>query len=575
MIHRFETCIFTTSKQTNDPMRKYFIILFFLTIIFSILFTQPSCNRYGEAIKVVNDFSVVLPRHSLMHDIYYRINPLDRSIELEFNERLNQSTVDDNLSFYDKSGTLKANYTLEISGNLVLIMFNNDFQLSDAWQYFIEISPGLRSENGNGFGDNTVLELRTLAHKLPPSDLMGTDSTQRNSIACISDIHMGDKRATNNNYCWFEKNKPALENFLDYVVNSRQFKKLVILGDLFDEWLVPYTISPFDPDHGISTTRDYFMAVAANPVNSIIIEKLNAVVADPEIELVYVPGNHDMLMSREIMNEIIPGITWAGVDETPGLGAYSPFDEIIMEHGHRYDFFNCPQPLVNPDHQLPPGYFVSRLYAQGMMDQGGTLKSTDKTSGSFEFETAWTVAYLYTITHFGMPQPQLDSANILMGGIDGYSNPFSFDGAEQMYAENIEDLWPNTQAQNEVPVPTECCFHAIWNGHSDLFGAATTEYILQPPAPKTYKVIAFGHTHRPEIKAWLSAGEVLNIYANSGSWIDADASDYKVRTFLSIKPAAWTGSKLDVVSLYQYNKENESENTYKPIPLEEESVEVD
>ncbi len=556
-------------------MKKSFIIPLFLIIIFSILFTQPSCNRYGDAIKVVNDFTVIMARHKQIHDIYYRVNPLDRSLELEFNEALNQSTVEDNLSFYDKSGTLETNYNIEISGNKIMILFKDSFQLNDGWQYFIEISPGLRSENGNGFSVNTVLELRTLAHKLTPSGLIGTDSTERNLIACISDIHMGDERATNNNYCWFEKNKDALENFLDYVIISRQFKKLVILGDLFDEWLVPYTISPFDPDYGISTTRDYFMAVATNPVNSIIIEKLNAVVTDPEIELVYVPGNHDMLMSREIMNEIIPGITWAGVDETPGLGVYSPFDEIIMEHGHRYDFFNCPQPLVNPDHQLPPGYFISRLYAQGMMDQGNPLKSTTKTSGSFEFETAWTVAYLYTIAHFGMQQPQLDSSNILMGGIDGYSTPFSFDGAEQMYAANIEDNWPATQSQNKVPVSTECCFHAIWNGHSDLFGAATTEYILQPPAPKTYKIIAFGHTHRPEIKAWLSAGEVLNIYANSGSWIDEGASDYKVRTFLSIKPAAWTGSKLDVVNLYQYNIDNGSGGTYKPVLLAEESVVIE
>lgn len=144
-----------------------------------------------------------------------------------------------------------------------------------------------------------------------------------------------------------------------------------------------------------------------------------------------------------------------------------------------------------------------------------------------------------------------------------------------MYATNIEDLWASTQAQNEVPVPTECCFQAIWNGHSDLFGAASEEYIIQPPAPETYKIIAFGHTHRPEIKTWVSGSDIVNIYANSGSWIDADASDYKVRTFLAIKPAAWTGSKLDIVSLYQYNKDNEGDNIYKPVPLGEESVEVD
>ncbi|NOX87100.1 MAG: hypothetical protein GXO86_14260 [Chlorobi bacterium] len=543
------------------------ILSFFL---FSLLFVQEACKKKED--EVINDFTVNLPRYNMSHDVYYLVNPKDRSIELEFNKPLNPATVDGNLSFYDKSGALDDRYSLEVSGNMILLVFKSDFQLHDAWQYFIEISPGLKSADGQSLAGNATLEIRTLSYPLPSSDLIGADSTERNSIACISDLHLGDERANENNYCWFGKNKAALENFLDYVVNSHQFRKLVIMGDLFDEWLVPYTISPFDPQVNINSSSDYFHAVASNPVNTGIINRLKNIALNENIELVYIPGNHDMLLTREIMDEIIPHLTWAGKDETPGLGYYSPMEEIIMEHGHRYDFFNCPQSLVNPGHQLPPGYFVSRLYAQGMMDKGNVLKSANQTSGSFEFETAWTLAYLYTIAHFDMPLPQDDSANILMGGIDDYSNPMSFNGAKKMYAENIEELWPETQTKNKVPVPTECCFHAIWNGHSDLWSAAMTQYILQPPAPVTYKVIAFGHTHQPELKTYVAAGEILNVYANSGSWLDEDASDYKVRTFLTIKPAAWTGSQLDVVSLYQYNSSGTGQ--YKPVLLGEESVEA-
>ncbi len=47
---------------------------------------------------------------------------------------------------------------------------------------------------------------------------------------------------------------------------------------------------------------------------------------------------------------------------------------------------------------------------------------------------------------------------------------------------------------------------------------------------------------------------IVCIYANSGSWIDADQSDYEVRTFLLITPKAWTGSEIDVMGLYQYSK---------------------
>ncbi len=555
-------------KKTN--------LIILSVIIFTLLFAQQAChNKNDTPIPAPNDFTVTLERHNLIHNVYYRIGPDVRSIELNFSLSLDSSSVDGNLSFSDKTGMLNTKYQLEVSGNKILLLFNNDFQLREGWQYFIEILPGLKSEKGSSLTNNAVLEIRTLSEPLPPSGLPGYDSTVRNAIACISDIHMGDVRATDNHYCWFQKNKDALEDFLDYVVDSRQFKKLVIMGDLFDEWLVPFSISPFDPDHNIHSSAEYFHAVANNPVNTGIISRLQNIAATNYIELVYIPGNHDMLLTQEVLQDIIPGISWAGTDETPGLGAYSPVDEMIMEHGHRYDFFNCPQSLVNPDHMLPPGYFVARLYAQGMMDQGSALKGTNEMNGSFEFETAWTVAYLYTIAHFGMPLPQGDSANILMGGIDGYSDPMSFDGSRQMYAANIEDLWGATQTQNKVPVPTECCFHAIWNGHSDLFGAATTEYILQPPAPDTYKVIAFGHTHRPEIEAYLENEKIISIYANSGSWLDADASDYKVRTFLSIKPADWTGSQMDVVSLYQYNRDNEEGDNYKPVLLGEESVETD
>jgi len=38
-------------------------------------------------------------------------------------------------------------------------------------------------------------------------------------------------------------------------------------------------------------------------------------------------------------------------------------------------------------------------------------------------------------------------------------------------------------------------------------------------------------------------------------------------------PAAWTGSDLDVVTLYQYNLSNDG-TTYEPVKLAEESLQV-
>ncbi len=380
---------------------------------------------------------------------------------------------------------------------------------------------------------------------------------------------MGDPRAYTHDYCWFGKNQTALEAFLDYVrADSSKVKQLVILGDLFDEWLVPYTISPFDPTLSISSTSDFFHAVADATVNKNIFDKLREIVDHDSVELIYVPGNHDMLGTQDILNEIIPNISWKG--GPAGLGEYSPFPEMIFEHGHRYDFFNCPQPLVNPDHKLPPGYFISRLYAKGMMDAKTADKSIEQTSGSFEFKAAWDIAYLYTIAHFWMVLPDAYAKNILMGGIDHYTEPMSFHGTKEMYAASIEDYWAATQAQNQVPVPIACCFHAIWNGHSDLYTAAETQYLKQPPSPKAYKIVAFGHTHEAMLEVYPKGSGYTSIYANSGTWIDADQTKNDVRTYLMITPKAWTGSEIDVVGLYQYNKD--TDNVYRHHKLDEESI---
>jgi hypothetical protein len=51
-----------------------------------------------------------------------------------------------------------------------------------------------------------------------------------------------------------------------------------------------------------------------------------------------------------------------------------------------------------------------------------------------------------------------------------------------------------------------------------------------------------------------------------------------VRTFLVIRPAAWTGSDLDVVSLFQYNLDSGSGDPnpdFIPVLISEESIEQD
>ncbi len=71
--------------------------------------------------------------------------------------------------------------------------------------------------------------------------------------------------------------------------------------------------------------------------------------------------------------------------------------------------------------------------------------------------------------------------------------------------------------------------------------------------------------------------QYTSIYANSGSWVNANDCSHRVRTYLIINPAEWTGSDLDVVMLYQYNLNSNSGNPdppYEPVLISEESIDV-
>jgi len=552
-------------------MKKLQIITLLLVVTVPWIL-NTSCKKQKQQYKT-DAFEVSLPRLKLKHDLYYSISYLDRSIEMEFNEPLDYESVAGNILFSDKSGALDGYVDLQVSGRQVMLLFKEDFELRNGWQYFLTIKTGLKSESGLQFSYGKKIELRTSASH---PDLAGggaNPDTSRISVAVISDIHMGDHRANELKYCWFGKNNTALLELLDFFYSGNQVRQIVILGDLFDEWIVPYTISPFDPQAGIFNSEDYFHAVANNPVNQPVIAKLQQIAASQEIDLIYVHGNHDMLLTSDVLQSIIPGIIW--MSDTIGLGRYTPVPEIILEHGHRYDFFNCPQPLTNPGHMLPPGYFVSRLYAQGTMEHPGLLKGGAEATGSFEFLAAWEVAYNYTILNLKMTAPDPDEKNILMGGIDNYPGPFSFNGIRDMYAASIEDLWNQTQIHNNVPYPMACCFHAIWNGHSDLYTAAKMQYLDPAFAPKTYKIVGFGHTHEAMLEVYPNGPAYKSIYANSGTWIDKDQCSYHVRTYLVITPGAWSGSDIDIVGLYQYNLDSNSGNQgsgYSPLLLAEESI---
>ena len=136
-----------------------------------------------------------------------------------------------------------------------------------------------------------------------------TSTVDGNKRIFISDIHMGDKRSTESPpdlhpYGWLQKNIPKLTRFLSDQLQAKDLGELVILGDLFDQWVIP---TDLDPLAGIDN-------ICKNPSNKGIIGKLKALAK--RSKLVYVPGNHDMSACRKdipIMKDfmtVLPTTVW-------------------------------------------------------------------------------------------------------------------------------------------------------------------------------------------------------------------------------------------------------------------------
>ncbi len=196
-----------------------------------------------------------------------------------------------------------------------------------------------------------VLALLVLASCVRPdsSDPFRKFAMERNLIVVISDIHLGADLA----YAECKDNLSSLENFLTQIRESANVKELVIAGDLLDEWFVP---APIDTYQG-KDQADFVKRIAAT--NKGVINVLKRIIREKKILVTYVPGNHDLTITEANINLILPGINQKR-DPELGLGTYSPegYPKIVIEHGHRYNFFCAPDPFSNQD--IAPGTYYLR-----------------------------------------------------------------------------------------------------------------------------------------------------------------------------------------------------------------------
>ncbi len=386
----------------------------------------------------------------------------------------------------------------------------------------------------------------------------------RNMIVVISDLHLGADLT----YSECNQNLASLEKLLKQIKVAPNVKELVIAGDLIDEWFVPATVNTFEG----SNQADFAHRVATT--NAVVFDALNSIIHEGKIVVTYLPGNHDLVITAPDIESVLPGINQSR-ETSLGLGTYSPVNcpKIIIEHGHRYDFFCAPDPISNQDIAtgtiLPPGYFYTRIAAlwvkQGLPSTPHTIPIlTLDGSGSesqdllFLYWKDWVgVTYSYPITN-------AFDENIIVTNVNGFTGTYSVNDLlpfqtnpygliDVTLFKGIQDNWEARQTLNNVAVHMSSTI-AIDSTSADTWTdqQAVIQYFTNPDSDK--RIVVFGHTHKPLIFAALSNDNKKCIYANSGTWIDHNSVPTTMH-FVVITPQSNDASSQTFVKLYNFKDE--------------------
>ncbi|CAK8715465.1 MAG: Calcineurin-like phosphoesterase [Candidatus Electronema aureum] len=332
----------------------------------------------------------------------------------------------------------------------------------------------------------------------------------QSKIVIISDVHLSDGQS----YSWF-KDDSTLKGFLNQTAHDPQVKELVLLGDVFDVWLYPIQVAPWDAKKIIQKWSGIITALQS--------------CAAKLPKVYYINGNHDMGVTQADLSLISPNIE---VISATQYNAQHP-NTLHLEHGHLVDMFNAPDISGDPIQGLPFGYFVTRLVA---------------TAGNHD--EIWNALSDIVKSHFGKISSynsfvqQMNGSSMWRGFFEGFIEALLEDFirkagklliealvdllveyvklADSSVNDNSNILLPNGAKVNIGEVKKH--YHKLllnWfkkYGLADLYNTATASTGLDWYAEKllsqsTAKTVVMGHTHH---------GQCLSIangqYVNSGCW---------------------------------------------------------
>lgn len=406
-----------------------------------------------------------------------------------------------------------------------------------------------------------------------------TGNLVRDKIVVISDIHLGGDTT----YSECVKHLPRLKQFLTEVRESKTVKELVIAGDMLDEWYVP---SRKDTYEG-GTQKDFVRKIAKE--NKIVVDELNLIIKDKNIKVTYVPGNHDLLISEENVDDILPGVNQVRDASKPGIGTYHPdgYPQIAIEHSHRYDFFCSPDPYSNqdiaPGSIIPPGYFFARIAVNSVtnypvvdksLPREVKLNSSDSEQvNNYNYYRLWKAVLTDVI-----PVKDDYDEDIIVTNIEKYTQtfaindvlPYNTSGGKidmTLFSGSCNELtWEKRQAYNNVPVMTKAA-DAIPGALKSAFTDEQANQQYFQNKNSNVRIVIFGHTHVPTLLSYTSADKGDCVYANSGTWIDQKVKagqlpvdqDVKNMNFVVVEPQANDKSMIKVELFNYHNGKHISE----------------
>jgi UDP-2,3-diacylglucosamine pyrophosphatase LpxH len=341
----------------------------------------------------------------------------------------------------------------------------------------------------------------------------------------LSDIHLSSTkdRLPANPYWWLDQDGVVrIAGFLNWLTGNATdagVKEVILLGDVFDNWVIPHDQIP--PD-----ISDILAAAHNQP----FVEALNALTQVQGMKVIYLPGNHDMHTTQVDLQATFPQLGWGG---------HAAFDSIYVsgrlraEHGSAHAMFCAPDPLRRA--RLPLGYFLSRLAATAVRDHGSRIRHF------------WTV--IDDILEAAGPhklaacvfEAMVEEARL--GANAEFTMPTALWGGDSVKMSAVAELYANLYGEWVERKGPGVAFKALVAEIGWLEDVADT--LCKKNGPNT---VIFGHSHGAEMDKdnWFVDDR---IYANCGTWCDDDKK--KTPTYVTVEKL--TDPREQKVSIFSWD----------------------